>query len=173
MKVNVSVNLKGLTKFTETLEADLRLSGNGPIRAAMHEWNVLIARFLTARWEKMSHGGWTPLRPVTLARKAKLGLLMLILRATDKMFQAFSPEFARKPGKVSQDIPFGVRIGFGPDMRYPHTKGGPTMASIAMWHQSGAGRLPVRKIIVPPDTATKAQMRAVMTKAMKEVANGG
>lgn len=171
MKLNVTVNLKGLTKFSETLEADLRLSGNGQIRAAMHEWNVILARFLVARWERMSRGGWTPLRPATLARKAALGLLMLILRATDRMFQAFSPEFARKPGKVSQDVPFGVRVGFGPGMRYPHDRGGPTMASIAMWHQTGAGRLPVRKIIVPPDTATKAQMRAVMGKAMKEAAS--
>ncbi len=170
MKLNVNVNLKGLTKFQETLEADLRLSGNGPIRAAMHEWNVIMARFLIARWERMSHGGWTPLRPATIARKAKLGLLLLILRATDQMFQAFSPEMARKPGKITQDIPFGTRIGFGPGMKYPHGRGGPTMEKIAMWHQTGAGNLPVRKIIVPPDTTTKAQMRAVMSKAVKEVA---
>lgn len=171
--LTVTLNLYKLRGLRPALEADLRLSGNGPIRAALHEWAAILGRFLTARWERFSFGGgnWRKLRPATLKRKERLGQLLLILRATDQTFESFAPELARKPGRVTEDVPFGVRVGFGGGMQYPHSRGGPTMAQIARWHQTGAGHLPVRKIIVPPDQATVNEMREAMQAAVAEVAD--
>lgn len=170
--LTVTLNLHKLRAFKPALEADLRHSGNGPVRAALHEWAAILGRFLTNRWMVFSHGGgnWRKLRPATLARKKRLGLLMLILRATDLMFESFAPELAKKPGRVTEEVPFGVRVGFGGGMSYPHKRGGPTMAQIARWHQRGAGNLPARKIIAPPDQATVDKMREVMQSAVAEVA---
>lgn len=170
MKTTVTLNLHGLRRFRETLEADLRHGGNGPIRDALHEWAVLLARFLTRRWYEGDN--WKALKPATVARKLKQGLLPYILRATDQMFQAFAPELARKPGRVTQDVPFGVRVGFGGGMRYPHSTAKMSIAQLAMIHQLGLGNVPVRKIIVPPDAATRAKMRDVMQAACLRVARG-
>ena len=175
LSTTVTVNLHGLRRFKETLEQDLRGSGTGPIRDALHEWAVLMARFLRKRWMQFSHGGgnWRPLKPATLDRKRRRGLLRFILRATDEMYRAFEPELARKPGKVTEDIPFGVRVGFGGGMKYPHSEAkGLTIAELAMIHQQGNSRLPARKIIVPPDLETRGQMREVMQEAMVKVAKG-
>lgn len=171
LRTTVTVNLHGLRKFKDVLASDLRGSGQGPIRQALHEWAAIYARFLTARWEIFSRGGgnWRALRPATVLAKIAKGLLPLILRATDQMFQSFAPELARKPGRVTEDVPFGVRVGFGGGMRYPHsTAKGLTIAQLAMIHQVGAGNVPARKIIVPPDAATRKKMRDVMDVAMKE-----
>ena len=173
-RTTVTVNLRGLTKFREALKADLRLSGNSPIRHALDQWKTLLARFLTHRWYTFSQGGgnWKALKPATLTRKIKKGLLPFILRATDEMFQAFAPAMSGKPSRVAEDIPLGVRVGFGGDMSYPHSTAHVQMSKLAMWHQTGAGNLPARKIIVPPDTETKKQMRDVMQEAMVKTARG-
>jgi len=174
LKLTVNVNLSGLRKFRETLEGDLRRKENGPIREALHTWAVLITRFLTARWRQYSRGAgdWRPLKAATLAQKRRKGLLPFILRAFDETFQAFAPEIAKKPGRLTEDIPFGIRFGFGGGMAYPHSHGkGITLKEIAEIHQGGLGNVPVRKIIVPPDTTTRAQMREVMNQAVREAAH--
>jgi len=176
LNLTVTVNLHGLRRFKDDLStSDLRRSASRPIREALDQWAIILARFLTARWSLFSAGGgnWKHLSEKYLAWKRRKGLLPLILRATDLMFQAFSITFGRKPGRIAEDIPFGVRVGFGPGMQYPHTSNpSVTIAQLAMWHQTGEGRLPARKIIVGPDTETRAQMRATMQEAMLEVARG-
>lgn len=136
----------------------------------MQDWVAIYARFLTRRYYLFSLGAgtWKHLKEATLKAKKKKGLLPFILRATDTMFRAFAPEFAAKPGGISQQIPFGVRVGFGGGMGglYPNGK---TIAQVAMYHQLGEGNLPVRKIIVPPDTATVHEMRDRMAKALDQM----
>ena len=171
LSFNVNVNLSKLKRFQESLQADLRLSGNGPVREALHEWGAIIARFLTKRFFIFSLGGgnWKPLKPATLKAKKQKGLLPWILRATDLLFESFNPVLARKPGKITEEIPFGVRVGFGPNMRamrYPGTN--TSVAEVATYHQKGMGNLPVRKTIVPPDAPTIKEMRDVMAAAVKK-----
>lgn len=170
--LTVVLNLHKLRGLKPALEADLRLAANGPVRNALQQWGALLGRFLTNRWRTFSFGlgNWKSLKPATLLRKLRKGQLLLILRATDKMFESFAPELVKKPGKVTQEVPFGMRVGFGGGMQYPHDRGGPTMAQIARWHQTGAGHLPARKIIVGPDQETINEMRAVMKAAVAEVA---
>lgn len=138
----------------------------------MNDWVGIYARFLTERYNRFSFGGgnWAPLAPSTLKQKQRKGLLLLILRATDLMFQAFAPEFAGKPGGINKQIPFGVRISFGGGMNIPHPPSEKTIGQIAMYHQLGGGRLPQRKILVPPDTDCVAQMRHRMFTALEEMA---
>ncbi len=169
LQLTVNVNLHGLRKFKAALSNDLRSSEARPIRDALNEWAVILARFWTARWSMFSGGGgnWRPLNAKYLARKVRKGLLPLILRATDEMFQNFAPDLAKKPGRLSEEIPNGIRVGFGGGMNYPHTTNPKvTIAQLAMFHQIGAGNLSARKIIVPPDTETRAKMRATMEEAV-------
>jgi hypothetical protein len=172
LRVTVNVNLHRLRRFREALDRDLRLSSNGPVRRALQQWIAILSRFLTRRWMLFSHGGgnWPDILPETRARKVKRGLLNLIMRATDSMFQAFALSSEGKPGTLSEEVPFGVRLGFGGGLDYPHPGSGTSMAKIAMFHQTGAHPNRVRKIIVPPDTTTTQKMREVMQSALKETA---
>jgi hypothetical protein len=168
LTTTVNVNLSGLRKFRDTLEGDLRLSSNGPIRKALQDWGVIYGRFLIQRYFVFSMGGgnWPKLKPATLERKKKAGLLPWILRATDQMFQSFAPEFAAKPGGLTTQVPFGVRVGFGGGMRWPHSTADMPIAELAAIHQKR------RKIIVPPDTATRKLMRDRMDLAVREALKG-
>jgi len=176
LNVTVAVNLYGLRKFKGALEdADLRTSEARPIREALATWGDLLTQYLSNRWRIFSLGGgnWAPLNEKYRAWKLRKGFLPFILRMTDMAATLFSAKFSRKPGAINSDVKFGVRVGFGEDMQVPHmTNPNMTVAQIMMLHQEGVGRLPQRKVIVGPDTATRAQMRAVMDQALREVAAG-
>lgn len=94
-----------------------------------------------------------------------------ILRDTGTLFAAVSPTVADKPGAVSAAIPFGMRVGYGGASRHPKAKA--TIADIAAFHQTGAGYLPKREIIVRPDAETGAAMTRYMMKAIAELTKGG
>lgn len=89
-----------------------------------------------------------------------------ILRDTGVLFAALNPRFLDAPGFISEEIPFGVRVGYGGPSRHDTEGGAATIADIAGFHQTGAGRLPVRKIIVPPDQATIEAMKQDLLRAM-------
>lgn len=169
-KLTVTVNLAGLKKFKSAFDADLRASANGPVRRAMQDWVTIVGRFLTERYWRFSYGGgtWAPLKPATLVRKEREGMLPYILRRMDLMFQSFAPAF-NKPGEVSQAVPFGVRIKFGGGMRHFYPGTTKTIAEVAMHHQEGGPNLPQRKIIVPPDAETKKKMRDRMQQGVNEM----
>jgi hypothetical protein len=95
------------------------------------------------------------------------GRKFTILRDTGTLFAATSPT-PGKPGAVSQEIAFGMRVGFGGSAGHP--KGKATIASIAMFHQTGAGHLPVREIIVQPDVACVTAMTGYMQRAVDSLA---
>ncbi len=176
LSLTVAVNLHGLRKFKDVLETtDLRTSEAAPIREAIEKWGDILTKFLSRRWRIFSLGGgnWPALNAKYRAWKVRKGFLPFILRMTDMSATLFSAEFSRKPGALSRDVKFGVRVGFGEDMQVPHqTNPQMTVAAIMRLHQEGVGRLPQRKVIVGPDTETRAKMREVMDKALKKVARG-
>jgi hypothetical protein len=91
-----------------------------------------------------------------------------ILRDTGTMFLALTPVFANKPGALQEDIPFGVRVGYGgPGM---HPQGKATIADIASFHQAGGRGRPKREIIVPPDQHTVELMSGDVDRALAKMA---
>lgn len=91
-----------------------------------------------------------------------------ILRDKGLLFNVTAPEFTGAIGQLQEDIPFGVRVGFGGPGRHPD--GTATIADIAGFHQEGGPRLPQRKIIVPPDEPAQGRMARVMDAALKTLA---
>jgi len=163
-EIHVVIDFKGLKKFSKQIASDLRNKANGPIRKAIRQWAARYRTFLRDRFVKFSRGGgnWKPLK-----RKRKRGSLnsVAILRNTGTMFSAFQPVFQSKPGQLQQDITFGVRVGYGGPGR--HKKGGTaTIADIAAFHQVGVGFLPVRKIIVLPDSQVISKMSEDMKQGL-------
>ena len=84
------------------------------------------------------------------------------------MFAALNPVWSRKPGALQEDISFGVRVGYGGPSKHPGGKA--SIADIAGFHDSGAGNLPERKIIVVPDTRTLDAMAGDMERGLGEMA---
>ena len=58
--------------------------------------------------------------------------------------QTYSPEF----GATERFIPNGILVGYGGLAL--HSDSGVTIAQLASWHHTGAGRLPVRRLLVSP-----------------------
>jgi hypothetical protein len=247
---HVKIDFRGLDQYQAALKRDLRESGNGPIRQAMHQWAVRYRSFLQERFDRFSKGGgdWAPLAVMTILRRragrgksgtrgkavkalarrqrgmdaqqvrlyqqidrlatqrrkatttgkreaveakilkaqARMDVIdskhrslgskikalysmagVSILRNLGLLFAALSPEFIRKPGQLQEDIPFGVRVGYGGPGKYPGSKA--SIADIASFHQEGRGRLPVRKIIVPPDDQTMQKMADDMRRAIDRI----
>lgn len=189
MGSTVIVNLEPLKQFASIIENDLRRNGSGPIRRAVKQWGRRYRSFAQERFDKFSKGGgdWQKLADSTIAfrkrtTKARRGWKgprkYTILRDTNILYNALSPLFSGKPGQYQEDIPFGIRVGYGGPARHPIKKAktkkgrarqkwgkggffraGPrmstaTVADIAGFHQVGGGHLPKREIIVQPDQQT-------------------
>lgn len=174
IKVTVKVDLEPLRRFNTELSRDLRGSGSGHIRAALKQWAVRYRSFVQERFDTFSKGGgdWPPLSPRTIAGRRKgrgsrrfAKGAVAILRDTGTLFGALSPTFTGKPGQLQEDIPFGVRVGYGGPHRYP-SGGRATIADIAAFHQEGNSRLPKREIIVTPSERVLDQMAADMDRAI-------
>lgn len=125
-------------------------------RAVYSKWVVRYRSFIQRRWNRFSRGGgdWPSL-------KYRSGS---ILRDTNTMFAAMTPTLNAPSGSVNEFLSdnSGVVVGFGSSAAHP---GGPTIMEIAIWHQTGAGNLPVREIIVAPDEETMNAMRNDMKAA--------
>lgn len=161
IEVTVDVDLAPLKRFEAALDRDLRANGSGPIRAAIRQWGARFRAFIQERFVRMSRGGWPPLKR---RRRRGKGGSVAILRDTGTMFNALTPVFASKPGAIQKDIPFGVRVGYGGPARHP--KGKASIHDIARFHQTGAGPLVKREIIVGPDQRTLDLMAADMDRGI-------
>lgn len=178
MAATVRLNLKPLKRFAAAIRADLRLTGNGPVRRAMRQWAERYRSFAQLRFDSFSKGGgdWAPLKESTKKRrrKARKGRLkgaarsFSILRDNNLLFPALTPVWNRKPGALQKDITFGVRVGYGGPAKYPGGKA--TIADIATFHDTGAGNLPKRQIIVVPDAKTLTAMAGDMERGLGEMA---
>lgn len=174
----VRLNLKPLKRFAAAVSADLRLTGNGPVRRAMRQWAARYRSFAQQRFDVYSKGGgdWAPLKESTKRRrrKARKGRIrgatrsFSILRDTGLMFQALNPVWSRKPGALQKDISFGVRVGYGGSAKHPGGKA--SIADIARFHDTGAGNLPKRLIIDSPDAKTVAAMAGDMERGLGQMA---
>lgn len=172
----VRLNLEPLRRFAAAIRADLRASGNGPIRRAIRQWAARYRSFAQLRFDRYSKGGgdWAPLAESTKRRrrKARKGhqgpRSFSLLWDTGLMFEALNPVWKRKPGALQQDIPFGVRAGYGGPAKHPGGKA--SIADIAMFHNTGAGNLPKREIIVDPDEKTLSGMAGDMERGLGEMA---
>ena len=181
----VKVDFKPLSRFKDRINRDLRSGGQtiggSPINNALKQWAVRYRAFIQERFLIYSRGGgdWAPLKPSTIRarnrRKGRRGrksnaLYAAILRDTGQLYQALAPEFTGKPGAIEQAIPFGVRVGYGGPGMYTKKYGGvATIADIANFHQTGAGHLPKREIIVPPDQHTVELMAEDMQRALNKL----
>lgn len=193
INATVKVDLKSLSGFKDRINRDLRsggqVAGGSPINNAIKQWGTRYRSFIQERFLIFSRGGgnWPPLKPSTIRarmrrrkgmRKGKRGsykgvITAAILRDTGQLYQALSPEFTGKPGAIEQAIPFGVRVGYGGPGMYTKKYGGvATIADIANFHQTGAGHLPKREIIVPPDRHTTELMAEDMQRALNKMIYG-
>lgn len=151
----------GLTQKADRI-TDLRKQG----KAATKAFRAAVERFAKAEAKT--------LKQASSAKKESQSILasgtVSILRDTGLLFNAVNPAFSGKPGQLQEDIPFGVRVGFGGPGRHPD--GTATIADIASFHQEGGPHLPQRKIVVPPDDSTTRKMADVMQRAMDKMAGG-
>lgn len=163
------------------------------MRRAIRKWAARYRSFSAQRFEKAAKGDgtWKPLSPLTVklrrkgskrsrdfrGRFAKKGAPLAILMDTATLFAALNERFTRKPGQLQQDIPFGVRVGYGGGGSHP--KGAMTVARLAEIHHFGAdirvfgkhkAKIPARPIIVDPDLRTQELMRLDMQKALDQIA---
>lgn len=118
------------------------------------QWAVRYRSFVQRRFNEYSRGSgdWPPL-------KSRDGS---ILRDTGTLFNTMAPQISAPPGSINRLIRDGIEVGYGGSASHP---GGPTIAQIAYWHQTGAGNNPKREIIVEPDAATVRGMLSDMRRA--------
>ena len=172
----VIIDLGPLRKYRTALEADFRLRANGPVRKSFKQWAARYRSFLRERFDKYSKGGgdWAPLKDSTIKRRRKgkgtrrfAAGSVAILRDKGIMFAALDPVFKNKPGQLQDDIPFGIRVGFGGAA--PHGDDKITVAYLALIHNQGLGHIPARIIVVAPDSATQRGMASDMERAHNQM----
>lgn len=154
-------------KLSPSLQKFLLLSTDGRlVQQILDGFSAIYRGFLARRYGKFSRGGgdWPPLAEETIKarrRKRKAGgekilidTAMLKNSVSIQTEAGLTPEFGsggRNEVSISRQM---VTIGFS-GATHP---GKGTVEEIAEAHQTGAGNLPVRKIIVEPDEQTMGQM---------------
>lgn len=169
LEVKVNLALKGIEHLRLDIEKGLHGTEKTAIRKAISQWSVIYRSYAMQRFDKASKGDgtWQPLSPATIAgrRKGKgKGPTAMILRDTGLLFKALSPGVIDAPGALTEDIPYGIRVGFGGPSR--HGNGQATIADIAAFHNAGSG-VPQRQIIVGPPDDVQAKMVEVLQKALQ------
>jgi len=173
----VTVDLRPLRRFADAIEKQLRTASSGPVQNAIKQWAYRYRSFAKARFAKFSRGGgnWKALEESTKRRrrKARKGHKgprgFSILWDTGTLIGALEPQM-KMPGQLTENIPFGVRVGYGGPHRHPG--GRATIADIATFHQGGIpvgkGRSGRRKreIIVEPDAQAVEDMTEYMLRAL-------
>jgi hypothetical protein len=161
----VPATVKVVTLKLQNLAAGLQ--DPAAFAVALKKIGAIYRSFASQRFSRLSRGGggWPDLKRSTLmkrrgakkaAAKSKTGEPPKASILLDKgiLFAALAPAAGIGEGALEQVSTKGIRLGYGGPMRHP---GGPvTLADIASFHQAGTGNLPVREIIVEPDTATLA-----------------
>ena len=132
-------------------------------RKVILEWSKLYSGFIQERFVRFSRGGgnWPPIKPGTAARKGHDDILVDTLL----MYEQLDPTIQGFHNVQQGSGPFQATVTFGGNAHYPD---GTSVQTVMGYHQTGAGNLPVRRILVPPDNATKKEMGDVAKKAMLE-----
>ncbi len=144
------------------------------------QWGTRYMADQQRRFSKNSRGGggWAPLKASTL-RSRRTGRKVRTAKTTGKADKRFKKKTAGSaailndtgtmfaamsrgaPGNLHQHIPLGIRVGFGPT---GHPEGNATIADIAGFHNTGAGRNPKRVILGHPSPQT---VRGMMEDARR------
>lgn len=168
---DVVVNMKGLDRFAAEIDRGLHSTSPGPMRNVLKQWAAVYRSFLQLRFVEFARGGgWTGLKRKTIKARRGRGIGVEILTDTGLLKGALQPQFIGAPGALEEHIPFGIRVGYGGPGQHPG--GSATVAEIASYHQTGAGKLPVREIIVPPSDALMRRMASLMVRKLQEMAHG-
>jgi len=162
---HVKVDLSPLAKFTRAIRrAELVDDPGNPFAIMFKQWGARYLAFARRRFVKMSRGGWPRLKRARRHRRGRRERAA-VLRDTGTLFGALTPG---APGNEFRRIPRAIRVGYGGPHRHP--KGRATIADIASFHQTGAGHLPKREIIVPPDQRTIRGMIRDGKRALRRLA---
>jgi hypothetical protein len=121
------------------------------MREAFHRAGIAYTAYLRRRYLRNAKGGggWPPLAPSTLrGKRPDPGILIRSGRLLRSLNLA-------SPDHVRRVTASGLRIGSSvPYLRF---------------HETGAGRLPVRRVIVPPDAPTRAKMDAELDRGVQKM----
>lgn len=194
--VTAHVSVAPLIKLGEAFHSIQRVPAHPAVEDMFTQWATRYSAAMRRRFNEQSRGGgeWAPLTPATIRRRRKgkrgsrftkergaqsqrsflarnrRGMLVAspaayqILRDTGSLFGALTIGARgnltqRGPGTIT----FGIEGG--------STGTGPSLGQIAKWHNDGAGRNPVRRILVPPNDQTLRGMgNDAKTAASKIVA---
>lgn len=134
---------------------------------AFKQMSVIYRSFAQRRFSKYSRGGgnWKPLKASTIRRRRKGS--SVILRDTGRLFSALSPT-VKSAGWFEERRRNTLTVGYGGGA--PHS-GKTTISEIASYHQTGAGHLPKRELIVEPDAPTLNRMTKAVTDALQRRLN--
>jgi hypothetical protein len=123
--------------------------------------------------ESMGGGAWAELAPATQKERAELGFnpTRPILIRTHALANALARGSA---GNFYEVLPDRIRAGIGGSEIHPGYKPGGesgtmTYGEIAYLHQTGTARMPARRILVQPATATLDAMQAAVLRATESM----
>lgn len=122
-EANIILDLRPLGEFNRTINLQLNGHGGGPVMDALKQIIIKIRQFWQAWWR---NGGdnWLSLRPQTIRRKGHARILI----ETGQMISSIGRDARIQNGRIV--------VGIGEEN-----------AQIALWHHTGAGNLPIRKVI--------------------------
>ncbi len=140
-------------------------------RSVYRQWGVRWRGFALTRYTRASRGDgtWKRLSPSTIARRRKgkgPGPIAAILIDTGILVGALAA--SRKPGRLEEFLPNGIRVGYGGPAHHP--SGRITIAGLARIHQEGRG-VPQRRIVVEPPKKVVDDMAGDVVNYWKKVAD--
>lgn len=161
MAIEVKVQIEGLKRLRKQVDRNPALG-----KAIADAWSTIYRAFTRQRFHKLSRGGggeWPPLSAATLrARRKGSGQgNAAILRDTGAMLASLQPSLGSGGMLQSTPRPLGFTAFLGGSQSYAN---GPTLSEVAEYHHTGAGRLPVREILVMPGAET---IRTMSRKAQE------
>jgi hypothetical protein len=176
---HVRVNIAPLLKFQRAAFDALKAGRfTGAMRRAFTVCGVIFRSWAKERFTEYSRGGgdWAPLAESTkrgrrkgTGRKIEVtkggttstktigGETYATLIDTGTLIGGLDPVLNPQRGAMEDEIPGGIRVGFGGAARHPKGESA-SIADIAHFHQAGAPpSLPARKIIDEPPATVQQQ----------------
>ena len=164
--MRIKVEVPGLSKMRKIIESNPALSSR-----VSDAWATRFRAWVRQRFAAFSRGAgdWAPLRLVTLLRRrrARAGLVDLnaaILRDTGALFASTQPTLGNTGLIKSTKHKLGFTAELGGN--------GGELGRIALYHQTGAGKLPQRKIMEKPPAKVTQAMANDAKKLIVEYLNG-
>jgi hypothetical protein len=171
LKLTVTTDVSGIEKFERLVQSGLDNSNkSSPTRVMFVRWATRWRAFHERRFVKASRGGgtWQALSIATVAGRRQGGGSgsAAILRDTGTLFGALGSSNA--PGALEKHDTDVVFVGYKEGSQH---SSGISIAQLARWHQTGAGNLPSREIVVEPDNRTTKGFATDANDALVEIEN--